>query len=31
MSKIKNWAEETFGEDWVHVIEDKEKHNGKNS
>lgn len=25
MSKIKNYAEDKFGEDWVHVLEDKER------
>lgn len=25
MSRIKNYAEDKFGEDWVHVLEDKEK------
>ena len=25
MSRIKNYAEDKFGEDWVHVIEDQEK------
>lgn len=25
MSRIKSYAEEQFGEDWVHVLEDKEK------
>lgn len=29
MSRIKNYAEDKFGEDWVHVLEDKEKKNGK--
>lgn len=24
MSQIKKYAEEKYGEDWVHVIEDKE-------
>lgn len=28
MSRIKNYAEDKFGEDWVHVLEDKER--GKN-
>ena len=27
MSRIKRFAEEQYGEDWVHVLEDKE--NGK--
>ena len=25
MSRIKQMAEDQFGEDWVHVLEDKEK------
>lgn len=25
MSRIKNFAEDKYGEDWVHVLEDKEK------
>ena len=29
MSKIKNYAEDKYGEDWVHVIEDKERENGR--
>lgn len=29
MSRIKNYAEDKYGEDWVHVLEDKEKKNGK--
>lgn len=29
MSRIKDLAEKQFGEDWVHVLEDKEKENGK--
>lgn len=27
MSKIKKLAEELYGEDWVHVLEDKEREN----
>lgn len=29
MSRIKNYAEDKFGDDWVHVLEDKEQKNGK--
>lgn len=29
MSRIKNYAEDKYGEDWVHVLEDKERKNGK--
>lgn len=29
MSRIKNFAEDKYGEDWVHVLEDKERKNGK--
>ena len=29
MSRIKKYAEDEFGEDWVHVLEDKERANGK--
>ena len=29
MSRIKNYAEDKFGEDWAHVLEDKERQNGK--
>lgn len=29
MSRIKKYAEEKYGEDWVHVIEDEEKKNAK--
>lgn len=29
MSKIKRMAEDLYGEDWVHVLEDKEKQNGR--
>ena len=28
MSKIKRMAEELYGEDWTHVLEDKERQNG---
>lgn len=27
MSKIKRMAEDLYGEDWVHVLEDKERKN----
>lgn len=29
MSRIKNFAEDKYGEDWAHVLEDKERKNGK--
>lgn len=29
MSKIKKMAEDKFGDDWVHVIEDMEKENAR--
>lgn len=29
MSKIKNYAEDKYGEDWVHKLEDMERKNGK--
>ena len=29
MSRIKRYAEDKYGEDWVHKIEDEEKQNGK--
>lgn len=29
MSKIKRMAEDLYGEDWVHVLEDKERKNGR--
>ena len=29
MSKTKRYAEELYGEDWTHVLEDKERQNGR--
>lgn len=29
MSKIKQMAEAKYGEDWVHVLEDKERKDGR--
>lgn len=29
MSKIKRMAEDLYGEDWVHVLEDKERRHGR--
>lgn len=29
MSKIKRMAEDLYGEDWAHVLEDKERKNGR--